>query len=329
MKKLLLTLVAALMSATMSFAQNTLVATLTHGDEITMFYGTYAFQQAHNAAVDGDVINLSGGGFQAVKITKAITIRGTGIHEELPTTIIGSFDIEIPSTVAERINIEGCKIPNSITIKSTIANACFQKCSINNIYNSSSGCDLINCSFLNCDIYAMTIYGKSDVMFLNSFVDSFINSDSTTASATFLNCNIHPRYNGYDTSGIKACQMINCILFNDHSNTSFYSLSPTNIAWNCVAIGKGNTSVFSDMSTHPNCSAANADILKTNSAFSSLTDEAKATYLGTDGTPVGMHGGVLPYNMTPSYPRITKMNVANKTTADGKLSVEIEVSAAE
>jgi hypothetical protein len=42
-----------------------------------------------------------------------------------------------------------------------------------------------------------------------------------------------------------------------------------------------------------------------------------------------MHGGVLPYDATPSYPQITRMNVANKTTADGKLSVEIEVSAAE
>ena len=60
-----------------------------------------------------------------------------------------------------------------------------------------------------------------------------------------------------------------------------------------------------------------------------LTDEAKTTYLGTDGTEVGMHGGILPYDTTPSYPQITKMNVANKTTADGKLSVEIEVSAAE
>lgn len=60
-----------------------------------------------------------------------------------------------------------------------------------------------------------------------------------------------------------------------------------------------------------------------------LCNEAKTKYLGTDGTEVGMHGGLLPYNSIPSYPRITKMNVANKTTADGKLSVEIEVSAVE
>ena len=58
-----------------------------------------------------------------------------------------------------------------------------------------------------------------------------------------------------------------------------------------------------------------------------LTDEAKATYLGSDGTPVGMFGGSLPFSFTPTYPQITKMNVASKTTADGKLSVDIEVSA--
>ena len=59
-----------------------------------------------------------------------------------------------------------------------------------------------------------------------------------------------------------------------------------------------------------------------------LTDEAKATYLGTDGTPVGMYGGPMPFDLTPTYPQITKMNVASKTTADGKLSVDIELSTA-
>ena len=52
-------------------------------------------------------------------------------------------------------------------------------------------------------------------------------------------------------------------------------------------------------------------------------------YLGIDGTPVGKFGGMIPYDMMPSYPQITKMNVAAKTTADGKLSVEIGVSAAQ
>ena len=60
-----------------------------------------------------------------------------------------------------------------------------------------------------------------------------------------------------------------------------------------------------------------------------LSENAKTTLLGTDGSEIGMYGGPVPYTSQPSYPQITKMNVANKTTADGKLSVEIEVNSAE
>ena len=60
-----------------------------------------------------------------------------------------------------------------------------------------------------------------------------------------------------------------------------------------------------------------------------LTDAAKTQYLGSDRTEVGIYGGSLPFDPTPTNPQITKCNVASKSTADGKLSVDIEVSAAE
>lgn len=60
-----------------------------------------------------------------------------------------------------------------------------------------------------------------------------------------------------------------------------------------------------------------------------LTEEAKAIMKGTDGTEVGIYGGSLPYDPTPTNPQISKFNVAAKTTADGKLSVDIEVKSAE
>ena len=59
-----------------------------------------------------------------------------------------------------------------------------------------------------------------------------------------------------------------------------------------------------------------------------LTDTAAKTYLGLDGTQVGIYGGNLPYDENPTIPQITKCNVAAKSTADGKLSVDIEVKAA-
>lgn len=72
-----------------------------------------------------------------------------------------------------------------------------------------------------------------------------------------------------------------------------------------------------------------ASLEKLDSENFELTDEAKAKYLGIDGTEVGIHGGILPWDTTPSNPQITKCKVASKSTADGKLSVDIEVKAAE
>ena len=60
-----------------------------------------------------------------------------------------------------------------------------------------------------------------------------------------------------------------------------------------------------------------------------LTEAAKGLIKGTDGTEVGIYGGNLPYAPTPTNPQISKFNVAAKTTADGKLSVDIEVKSAE
>ena len=60
MKRLLLAVVGIMFAATI-FAQNGLVASLSHGETITYFYGVTALQQAVAQADDGDIINLSDG----------------------------------------------------------------------------------------------------------------------------------------------------------------------------------------------------------------------------------------------------------------------------
>lgn len=328
MKKLFLSLVAAIVAATATYAQNTLVATLTHDGNISMFYGTYALQRAHAAAVDGDVINLSGGGFQSATITKGVTIRGTGVLDAQPTKILGDFNIQIPTTVTERLSFEGCVISNTITVRGTLSNAYFLKNDINRIYiYSSSGNNMVNGTFVNCNVYSFDLYGSSTVQFINSYVSNFRNNASSTASASFINCVVRPEY-GYQTNYFYSVQLINSILYN-YSSGSFNRLPATASAWNCVAVGPGNSSVFDDISAKQNCKAAGTDIFVDGKVGNDLTDEAKANYLGTDGTPVGKFGGMMPWSQIPTYPQITKMNVASKTTADGKLSVEIEVSAAQ
>ena len=301
-----------------AFAQNTLVATLTHGDEIRMFYGTNALQQACSAATHGDVINLSGGNFQSTKITKAVAVRGTGIHDANPTYIVNDFDVEIPANVTEKLSFEGCRITNTMTIKGTLSNAYFLKNSLAGVSVFSSNGKMDNGMFVNCDVYGMSLYGQSTAQIINSYVEHFSNSGKL---ASFVNCVINT--NGYAHLN-KCCQFVNCIMYG-MSGGYFPS---TCSAMNCVDVS-GYKNALNNISLKENCSYAGMDIFQESNVWNDLTDEAKAKYLGIDGTPVGKFGGMIPYNMTPSYPQITKMNVAAKTTADGKLSVEIGVSAAQ
>lgn len=314
----LMAVVAMAVCSVSAFAQNTLVATLTHGDEIRMFYGTNALQQACSAATHGDVINLSGGKFQSTKITKAVAVRGTGIHDANPTYIVNAFDVEIPANVTEKLSFEGCRITSTMTIKGTLSNAYFLKNSLAGVSVFSSNGKMDNGMFVNCDVYGMSLYGQSTAQIINSYVEQFSNSGKL---ASFVNCVINT--NGY-AHLYKCCQFVNCIMYG-MSGGCFPS---TCSAMNCVDVS-GYKNALNNISLKENCSYAGMDIFQGSNVWKDLTDEAKAKYLGIDGTPVGKFGGMIPYDMMPSYPQITKMNVAAKTTADGKLSVEIGVSAAQ
>lgn len=333
MKKYFFTLVA-LMVATMSFSQTTLVATLSHGNDITMYYGAYALRDAYNVAVSGDVINLSGGAFQAVKIQKAVTLRGSGIDALNPTIIVNNFDIEIPTTDTGRLSIEGVRCANTVSMRGTWSNGYFLKCFFKeiNCVNSSST-SIKNATFANCKIRSYSLYGESTIQFINSFVANFFNSSSDKSTASFLNCIIHI-ISDYPYS-ITRSQLINSIIWRGtYTSYSDNSIPGSSVATNCVSIGFPN--LFDESPASSGCKTSTyEEMFKTYTGGYSdtetfeLTDEAKTNFLGTDGKEVGLYGGVLPYTSIPSYPQITKMNVANKTTADGKLSVEIEVGAAQ
>lgn len=335
MKKVFLSLVAFVF-ATVCFAQQTLVATLTHGEEVTMFYGTYAYRDAMAAAVDGDVINLSGGGFQACTIDKAVSIRGTGVEVEMPTVIINDFDIKISAKSSERLSIEGVRFPNRITLKDTLTNAYFLKNYMAGVWGSDNA-NIKNALFVNCQIHRyennVSNYTVS-TQFVNSFVNAFSNNHNSNSTASFINCVINPFYDfGGHYQYICNSALLNCILvYHEQSGYGMNSLPSTSFASNCLSVTNytyGGDAFANVAAGVNNKNIKDFAIFTDSDVMKDLTDEAKATYLGSDGTPVGMYGGTLPFSFTPTYPQITKMNVASKTTADGKLSVDIEVSAAQ
>lgn len=72
MKKLIVSLFV-LLCTTMSFAQTSLLATLSHEGSISTYYGSSALKEALEKATDGDAITLSAGQFLAANITKNVT----------------------------------------------------------------------------------------------------------------------------------------------------------------------------------------------------------------------------------------------------------------
>ncbi len=328
MKKIL-SLMVALIVATLSYAQNSLLATLSHGEDISMYYGSNALRDALNAAVSGDVINLSGGTFQSENITKAVTIRGAGIDDAAPTYISGFFTINIPSSETGFLTMEGIRcIGGGFSMTGTFSNPRFVKCVFSQLTFQSNS-NIKNSLFANCKITDYIGFsGSSSVQFINCYVGS-IGCDVGPELA-FVNCVLY-------TTGpsIPSSQLLNCIICKQ-SDVWQNILPSSTIATNCVSIGFSDDIFSSQSANTGNQASSYAEMFKdytgglyTDDQRYELTDEAKTTFLGDDGTEVGMYGGVMPYTSTPSYPQITRMNVAKKTTTDGKLSVEIEVSAAE
>lgn len=335
MKKLFLSLVA-LFAATVSFAQNSLVATLSHGEAISVYYGNNALINAYEHAVSGDVINLSAGTYLPVNIDKGITLRGAASWQ---TTINGTFTIEIDSNYDNNsFSMEGIMCDGFVHLKGKngkIANPIFKKCAFNKPIRAYLVKDalFVNCYITEYHEYSYFTNDPNTVQFTNCYINYFDNSiySQEPMVASFINC----LFENY-SNNINKSFFLNCIFYRHYSDSDLI-LKQNNIAQYCVSINCPNLfrdiqdGLFNKTSTFNEMFVNNGETYFPFSSmtFYNLTDIAKVKFLGDDNTEVGLYGGKNPYSMIPSYPQITKMNVAKRATNDGKLSVEIEVSAQE
>lgn len=331
-------------------AQSSVIATLFHDGDIKTFYGTDALRSAHAAAVHGDVITLSSGSFTATNITKAVTLRGAGMEYDSisvtePTIISGDFSIQIASDSTLQNNnlvMEGIyhNAAGIITVNGSLNNPQFVKCRLYMIKCGSSGTYgyMYYANFINCVIaYEVNFFSSGSATFVNCYVfDMEYYSSNSTASAEFQNCVVKDS----NFSNVRNAVFRNCFLYATAGTSTSNKLPSSSPAYNCVALSAtSSTNIFANQSNTTNTQASSfSDVFKTWTGSSlanfkterlELTDAAKTKYLGSDGTQIGIYGGSIPFDPRPSNPQITKLNVASKSTADGKLSVDIEVKAAE
>lgn len=299
-------------------AQTSLVATLSHEGNVTTFYSANGLKDAYADAVDGDIITLSPGSFAAVDIAKDITIRGAGMMlEDNPTIINGDVKIQSnPEGTGEyHLTMEGVYVHGTLFNNAAINSPAFIKTRVKYIEFTSHPAN--NAVFADCIIDRIYLSGYDSQTVTASFISCVINDlySFNPTGATLSNCVIKITNTPYNSA------FTNCIFI----DTSSYSLYSSCTAAYCYY--QGPTSDFYyyiPFSATNHVADPDVVIFKDENTYE-LSDDIAATWLGSDGTQVGIYGGPLPFDPIPSNPRITKFNVAPKTTADGKLSVEIEV----
>ena len=188
----------------------TQVATLQHGDDVSVFYGTNAFVEAHTAAETGDIITLSSGTFVPTTITKAITLRGAGcmtdsITATLPTIIPGDFTINSEND-SIFFSCEGIYFTGQVRYKRLNAPN-FIRCNFETFTDNdnTNNTNMQNAQFVNCKFrYIAVSYRSSNTTFINCVSwKTSIHDFSVVAYNSII------RLNYWDASAFTS---INCIV---------------------------------------------------------------------------------------------------------------------
>lgn len=328
MKKFIL-LIIALFYTVVAYAQGTdqVSAILQHGDTETIFIGNTGLAQAYSAAVDGDVIILSQGIFNTIdNMSKALTIYGAGFEDNAETntattTINGTFKLGDGSdTEFDGIHIEGVKINGYLALNSQLKNVTIQRCCITD--NVQLNHNTENVTFRQCymlgDILGQYKHANG-LLISNCYVSKNINNFSVNSFV-----HIDHSYMGYMYSRVyrEYAQFLwtNSII---NKLSGDLPLGYAALVKNCIFF---SDNYYNDVDLE-NCYRLNsiADIFADgeNAVYTpTRTFELKdpETYVGTDGTPIGLSGGA-GWNKVPSNPYVSKVNA---TLSGTQLNVTYE-----
>lgn len=314
-------LICTILCANVLFAQEQL-AVLRHNDSTSVFYGRSAFVQAYTAATHGDIITLSDGIFSTPsRVQKGITLRGNGAVADTARRSTGTYFMENFQVAqlgdslqfsAEGIYFDFLNISNSYDTKLT---RCYM-----DFFNSNGGVQATNCII------------KSNL------------SGTSYHNNTYINCVLRSLYNSspYTLPSYAICN--NCIMIGTHDNATYqYNncvviKTPSNVT-DTILNGAVNYSVLIGFTGTDSPTSSGNVVMSLSDVFENWDGESLPTNLetyvlkssvsdsiqGIDGTEVGIFGSFMPFDWRPSYSIIKRFNVANRTTADGKLSVDIEV----
>ena len=317
------------------------IAALHQSGQTTFFSGLEAFQQAYAAAENGATIYLSGGGFLAPdSIAKTITVFGVGHHPEYTgatgqTAVSGNMNIVMGSddSYFEGIHFQGAL---EFGTNRQITNLVFRRCRIDGRIYSNSGTGNVfhiqNMLITECVLHgnnSYNLYNFRDLIITNSIIGGSFQGALfvTIANSILLTTSTMAIWN-FRNSTVK-----NCIIVSNLSSRSTFTDNSmlNNVLFNVQStINWGVSTVHSN--NYYNVGRDNFFVDQDGAQFSYTDDyslQSPGQYLGNDGSQAGIYGGMHPFKegSIPMIPHVVRKSISHSIDAEGKLQVEIEVSA--
>lgn len=332
MKKITLFLILLFVAISYSAAQKS-VALHSNGTT-TIFGGDTPLVEAYDASITGDTLYVSGGNFTMPgTIDKGLVIIGAGYHPEFTaatqkTYIMNTGNIILGSNASD-LYMEGMEF-NSGLSKSSVVVMDFTliRCKINGSLSFLTGStgDPTNATIAQCNISGnVSLQGVTYSLISNCILSDrilysknnvFKNNVITNESGfgVLADCDINSFINNiFTTSNLISDG--NCS-YNTFQYNIFVSLTPF-LATEATDI---NNYKGIDMATvFENASEGDYHLL----------GDASTTYVGDDGTEVGIYGGILPFKegAVPINPHISQKSIQTTTDSNGLLNISFTVEA--
>jgi len=325
-----------LLFAQSTFAQN--LISVQNGNK-TSFY--LQVDSAITHSQDGDTIYIPGGSWILNKpINKSIHLIGVGYHPDstntnFPTTLQGNIVLAegssngslagiflqgvflgIEGIIANSYTVTRCRITYGFTLYSSNNNISFienvleGQCSMITGNNCPTNCSFYNniiCSYFNNGVGTFLKSNFKNNIFLQAESDYGIHTQYSTLDNNIFVSSCH---------ALSSC--INTIVKNNLFVETIIFPTGTNVGSNNL-VNQTQNSIF---------------INQEGSVFDythdyHLKSDSPGINAGTDGTDIGIYGGIYPWKhgSIPSNPHFQSVKVAPKTDSNGNLNVNIKVTA--
>ena len=305
-----------------------LTAILQHEGNATLFVGMNAFMNAHEAAVDGDVITLSAGKFNLTSITKQVKVYGAGYEEDAETgTGVTSllkwngYDMMIGKTgeVLKNVHLEGLRIESNLNVAYSTAgqtnpveNLTVSKCYITG--NISFNNDITNVDVSQCvitgGVSGGAAYLATNLTISNCHIGTLVRTFKTESSVLIDHCIIGEGFYHDDGCAESAFTWQNCIFLLDswyHHNVGYGAYAYNNLFPNFERNipASANCENNYEIGSSPVFTDANDGKYAPGRTF---TISNPTLWVGNDNTEVGINGGQ-GFSRVPATPVIKDLSV--------------------